>query len=181
MAILKEDNDENKVAQLQDEESSELSNYIAKESNETFSYLKKAENYMKNFYQSYLVPNESYDDSYENSDDENGEDQKNEGDEDKESKKKEKRKRKKKPKTFFENVKYNLTRKLTPINILFICFFIISLMWAYTNIVRNPNRIGYATGFIADAGHERAARPPGCTCGRHKAHGGGGNAAMHAK
>ncbi|CAD2109092.1 membrane associated histidine-rich protein 1a, putative [Plasmodium vinckei] len=181
MALSKEDNDENKVAQLQDEDSSELSKYIAKESNETFSYLRKAENCMKNFYQSYLVPNESYDSSYENSDDESGDDKKNDDDEDKESKKKEKRKRKKKPKTFFDNLKYNLTRKLTPLNLLLILFFIISIMWAFNNIVRNPNRINYATGFIADSGHERVARPPGCTCGRHKAHGGSGNAATHAK
>ncbi|KEG02423.1 membrane associated histidine-rich protein 1a, putative [Plasmodium vinckei vinckei] len=177
----KKDKDENKVVQLQDEDSSELSNYIAKESNETCSYLKKAENYMKNFYQSYLVPNESYDSSYENSDDENEEDQKNEGDEDKESKKKEKRKRKKKPKTLLETVKYNVMKRLTPTNLLFIFFFIVFLMWGYANILRNPNRIGYTAGFLTDASHERTTRPPGCTCGRHKSHGDVGSAGAHAK
>ncbi|SCN61663.1 conserved rodent malaria protein, unknown function [Plasmodium chabaudi adami] len=179
MAQSKEDNGEHQVTQLQDEESSELSNYIANESSKAFSYLKKAENCMKKFCQSYLVTNEKYDSSDENSEDENEEDKKS-GDEDTEHKKKDKRKRKKKTRTFFEIVQYNLTRRLTPLNLIFIFFFILTLIWGYTGIVRNSNRIGYNAGFVPAVAHEPAARPPGCTCGRHKANG-DGNAVTHAK
>lgn len=133
----KEGKEESKIMHPQDEDPAELSKYIANESSATFSYLKKAENYMKKFYESYLVPNSSNDTSRENSDDESEEDRKkNEG-----NGKKEKRKRKKKPQTLCSKVKYNITKKLTLPNLVIIGFIACFMMFTYSRIAQHRNQI----------------------------------------
>ncbi|ETB61146.1 hypothetical protein YYC_02072 [Plasmodium yoelii 17X] len=155
--------EESKTMHPQDEDPAELSKYIAKESSATFSYLKKAENCMKKFYESYLVPNEDDDSSRENSDEDSEEDKKkNESDD-----KKEKKKRKKKPQTLLSTIKHNVSKSMTIPNFIIFGFIFFFMVIAYSSMTKH-RQIGYAAGFLGDAS-QRAARPAGCTCGGHKA------------